>query len=102
MSNWYLYASDVYLYYYYFLQSGRHIFFQIFFTYSIGYSIVGVTSIGTQSCILSTNPYYTQQAAASVVVYSTTGSVNSDTFLHYYTQAASNCQYFGGIQPIKS
>ena len=68
----------------------------------VGYSIVGVTSVGIQSCILSTNKYYTNQATASVVNYNSIGPINSDTILHYFAQSATNCQYYGGTQDIHS
>ena len=66
-----------------------------------GYTKVGLSLIGTQSCLSTSvsTPFVSIESAASVVTYSS-GSVTSATFLHYFSIAATRCKYYGGAQDI--
>lgn len=73
------------------------------------YQLVGVSGIGPQSCVLTTNiqPFLSQAPAAYRVTYllsSGSGSVvveSSLTMQHYYLQAASQCQFFGSPDDVR-
>jgi meckelin len=62
------------------------------------YTIVGVSGIGEQSCILTSqaNPFLQQLTTASIVPYaSQLGiTVQSLTMQHYFIQAATYCTYY--------
>ena len=70
-----------------------------------GYTITGVTSIGSQSCVLTSlaAAYLKIEGIAINSKYSSIGvAVLSTTILHYFTKAAVHCQYYGGPQDIQS
>lgn len=60
------------------------------------YTKLGVEAIGHQSCVHTTKaaPYLAIESTATQVTYST-GTIVSQTFLHYFTKAAANCAYYG-------
>lgn len=63
-----------------------------------GYTITGLTSMGTQSCILTslTTPFSPFLSTSSQIVYLVAGkTLNSLTIQHYYLQAVSLCTYSG-------
>jgi len=68
------------------------------------YQLVGVSGIGPQSCVLTTNiqPFLSQASAAYQVAYHG-GSVvvTSLTMQHYYLQAVSQCQFFGSPDDVR-
>lgn len=68
-------------------------------------SVVGVSSIGPQSCVLTTmaSNFLKVQSQAIVVRYNgalITRDVSSLTMQHYFTAAAAACTYYGGPEGV--
>jgi len=61
-----------------------------------GYTKVGQTVIGSQSCLLTSlaSPFVSSTTQASQVTYSI-GTRTSTTIQHYYAKAATGCTYYG-------
>eukprot|EP01038_Epipyxis_sp_PR26KG_P012906 gene12906-17295_t len=68
-----------------------------------GYTTVGVTAIGAQSCLKTTltTTYSSLVTKASQVTYTTIGTITSQTMKHYFLQAASRCLYYGSPADVK-
>jgi len=68
-----------------------------------GYTLVGVSAVGNQSCVLSslTAAFTAGEAAAAQVTFYDRDTKTADltvtslTFQHYYLNAAARCTYFG-------
>ena len=70
-----------------------------------GYSITGVSTIGPQSCVLTSLAvsYLKLENIAINIKYNDIGiTVLSSTISHYFIKAATHCQYFGGSKDIQS
>lgn len=70
-----------------------------------GFTITGVTSVGAQSCIGTSQASVFQKLenTAQYVKYNDLGvTLLSSTMLHYYTQAATRCSYYRGPEDIKA
>ena len=70
-----------------------------------GYTLTGVTSIGAQSCVLTTmiSEFSSTANTASTVTYHSASPVTtvvSQTLLHYYARSAALCKYYGGQTSI--
>jgi hypothetical protein len=71
-----------------------------------GYTLTGVTSIGAQSCVLTTMiaEFSSIENSASTITYYETSSqtsVTSQVVLHYYARSAALCKYYGGQSNIR-
>jgi meckelin len=60
-----------------------------------GYTKVGQSSIGSQSCVKTTNEYLSTATSAATVEFASE-TIVSAVILHHYTLAATRCKYFGG------
>jgi hypothetical protein len=70
-----------------------------------GYTLTGVTSVGAQSCVLTTmiSEFSSTENAASTITYylsSPETTLVSQTVLHYYSRSAALCKYYGGQSNI--
>ena len=73
-------------------------------TCPVTYTITGDTSIGPQSCVLTTQAssfLQIENLASNVKYYDTVTTLISTTMLHYFTKAATHCQHYGGSQDIQ-
>ena len=62
-----------------------------------GFTQVGVASIGEQSCVYTDqyNIYRALEDTATQVKYNRSGTLVSQTLLHYFTKSAAGCAYYG-------
>jgi meckelin len=70
-----------------------------------GFTITGVTSVGAQSCIGSSqaSSFLKLENAAQYVKYNDLGTtLLSSTLLHHYTQSATHCSFYRGPQDTKA
>eukprot|EP01042_Synura_sphagnicola_P004239 gene4239-5359_t len=63
-----------------------------------GYTKVGQALIGAQSCVLTSQAsnFLAVETVSSATTFSSVGTVQSLTILHYFTNVATHCMYYGG------
>eukprot|EP01041_Mallomonas_annulata_P004874 gene4874-9718_t len=69
---------------------------------SVGYTKVGQSIVGEQSCInsLKSSQFLNSENLAATINFNAVNSI-SIYILHYYTKTATNCLYYGGSQNIQ-